>query len=107
MNLVYLLVIWLQEVANFIVDKVESQKNKIHIAGLCGIAGQGKTTLGKAFCNVKLDEFKGKVCHLEFSGGNPTERTKLALQYLTPCTPQSFLQTLISLDQARAEFDKE
>ncbi|GLJ42330.1 hypothetical protein SUGI_0876560 [Cryptomeria japonica] len=57
----------------------------IRIAGLYGIPGQGKTTLAKAFCNFKLGDFEGKVCHLEFSRGDSFERIKVALRYLTSC----------------------
>ncbi|XP_059065488.1 uncharacterized protein LOC131052748 isoform X2 [Cryptomeria japonica] len=93
-----------QEVANFF-NEVQPIKNGIRIAGLYGIAGHGKTTLGKAFCNFKLVDFEGRVCHLEFSRGDPFERTKLALQYLTH-RPHSYMQTLTNLDQAKVELYK-
>ncbi|GLJ42240.1 hypothetical protein SUGI_0874330 [Cryptomeria japonica] len=90
-----------QEVAHFF-DRVQLNERGIRIAGLYGIAGQGKTTLGKAFCNYKLGDFEGKVCHLEFSRGDSVERIKLALQYLTH-RPQSHLQTLTIQDEAQNE----
>ncbi|XP_057845436.1 disease resistance protein RML1A [Cryptomeria japonica] len=90
-----------QEVEDFF-NTVHSDKRGIRSAGLYGIPGQGKTTLGKAFCNFKLGDFKGKVCHLEFSRGDSFERIKVALQYLT-CYPKSYLQELIDQDQAQVE----
>ncbi|XP_057868041.1 putative disease resistance protein At3g14460 [Cryptomeria japonica] len=90
-----------QEVADFF-KSVQSVKKGTSIAGLYGIPGQGKTTLAKAFCNFKMGDFEGKVCHLEFSRGDSFERTKLALQYLTRC-PQLILQTLTDRDQAQVE----
>ncbi|XP_059066937.1 uncharacterized protein LOC131030145 [Cryptomeria japonica] len=92
-----------QEVADFLRDVRPNEKGII-IAGLYGIAGQGKTTLGKAFCNHKLKDFEGKVCHLEFSRGDSFERTKLALQYLIHCHP-SYLQDLTK-DQAQVELHR-
>ncbi|GLJ42325.1 hypothetical protein SUGI_0876340 [Cryptomeria japonica] len=68
-----------------------------------GIPGQGKTTVGKAFCNFKLVDFEGKVCHLEFSEGAAFDRTKIALQHLTHC-PQWNLHTSVDQDQAQVEF---
>ncbi|GLJ42327.1 hypothetical protein SUGI_0876510 [Cryptomeria japonica] len=90
-----------QEVADFF-KSVQSVKKGTSIAGLYGIPGQGKTTVAKAFCNFKMGDFEGKVCHLEFSRGDSFERTKLALQYLTRC-PQLILQTLTDRDQAQVE----
>ncbi|GLJ42309.1 hypothetical protein SUGI_0875890 [Cryptomeria japonica] len=86
-----------QEVEDFI-NTVHSDKRRIRIAGLYGIPGQGKTTLGKAFCNFKFGDFEGKVCHLEFSRGDSFERIEVALQHLT-CCPLSYLQELIDQDQ--------
>ncbi|XP_057845451.2 disease resistance protein ADR2 isoform X1 [Cryptomeria japonica] len=88
-----------QEVADFF-DTVHSDTRGIRIAGLYGIPGQGKTTLGKAFCNFKLGDFEGKVCHLEFSRGDSFKRIKVALQCLT-CCPQSYFQELRDQDQAQ------
>ncbi|XP_057821867.2 uncharacterized protein LOC131034411 isoform X5 [Cryptomeria japonica] len=123
-----------QEVADFF-NSVQPNEKGIRIAGLYGIAGHGKTTLGKAFCNLNLGVrsafyrvrractppramsltgnspkvwqfcFEGKICHLEFSRGDSLERIKLALQYLTYC-PQSHLQTLTSQEQAQVELYK-
>ncbi|XP_059069046.1 disease resistance protein RPS4B-like [Cryptomeria japonica] len=93
-----------QEVADFF-DTVLPNEKGIRIAGLYGIPGHGKTTLGKAFCNFKLGDFEGKVCYLEFSRGDAFERIKVALQYLTHCPP-SHLQTITSQDQAQAELYK-
>ncbi|GLJ45616.1 hypothetical protein SUGI_0960210 [Cryptomeria japonica] len=92
-----------QEVADFCRDVHPNEKGII-IAGLYGVAGQGKTTLGKAFCNHKLKDFEGKVCHLEFSRGDSFDRTKLALQYLIHCRP-SYLQDLTK-DQAQVELHR-
>ncbi|GLJ42237.1 hypothetical protein SUGI_0874290 [Cryptomeria japonica] len=83
-------------------NKAQPTEKGIRIVGLYGIAGHGKATLGKAFCNRKLGDFEGRVCHLEFSRGDSFERTKLALQYLTH-RPQSYLQTLICQNQAQVE----
>ncbi|XP_059066515.1 disease resistance protein L6-like [Cryptomeria japonica] len=93
-----------QEVAVFF-STVHPNEKGIRIAGLYGIAGHGKTKLGKAICNYKLADFEGKICHLEFSQGGLLERLKLALQYLTHY-PQTHLQALTSKDQARVEFYK-
>ncbi|XP_057868045.1 disease resistance protein ADR2-like [Cryptomeria japonica] len=90
-----------QEVADFF-NTVHPDKKGIRIAGLYGIAGQGKTTLTKAFCNFKLGDFEGKVCHLEFSKGDSFERIKVALRYLT-CCPQPYLQELTDQDEAQVE----
>ncbi|GLJ42311.1 hypothetical protein SUGI_0876000 [Cryptomeria japonica] len=90
-----------QEVEDFF-NTVHSDKREICSAGLHGIPGQGKTSLGKAFCNFKLGDFEGKVCHLEFSRGDSFEKIKVALQYLT-CYPKSHLQELIDQDQAQVE----
>ncbi|GLJ41970.1 hypothetical protein SUGI_0868880 [Cryptomeria japonica] len=92
-----------QEVTDFF-NTVRPNRNGILIAGLYGIAGHGKTSLGQAFCNFKLTEFEGKVCHLELSRGDKDDsfkRKKLALRYLTHY-PQSGLETLTK-DQAEAE----
>ncbi|XP_059065990.1 uncharacterized protein LOC131857433 [Cryptomeria japonica] len=83
-------------------NTVHPDENRIRMAGLYGIPGHGKTTLGKAFCNFKLGDFEGKVCHLEFCRGDPFERLKLALQFLTHCPPW-ILQTLTNPDQAQVE----
>ncbi|XP_059066932.1 uncharacterized protein LOC131030144 isoform X1 [Cryptomeria japonica] len=93
-----------KEVEDFFKNKVQPNEKGIRIAGLYGIAGQGKSTLGKAFCNHKLNDFEGKVCHLEFSRGDSFERTKLALRYLVHCPP-SHLQDLTK-DQAQVELHK-
>ncbi|XP_059065928.1 disease resistance-like protein DSC2 isoform X1 [Cryptomeria japonica] len=90
-----------QEVADFF-NTVHPNERGIRIAGLYGIAGHGKTTLGKATCNFKLADFEGKVCHLEFSADSSFERLKHALHYLTH-RPQSHLQILPSEDQAKVE----
>ncbi|XP_059066826.1 uncharacterized protein LOC131069298 [Cryptomeria japonica] len=74
-----------QEVAEFF-NTVHPNESGVLIAGLYGMPGQGKTTLGKTFCNLNLWNFYGKVCHLEFRGGNKLGRQKLALQYLTHCS---------------------
>ncbi|GLJ41916.1 hypothetical protein SUGI_0867830 [Cryptomeria japonica] len=93
-----------QEVADFF-NTVHSDAKRISVAGLYGIPGHGKTTLAKAFCNFKLGDFEGKVCHLEFSRGDPLQRVKLALQYVTHCPPW-ILQTLTDPDQAKVELDR-
>ncbi|XP_059066657.1 disease resistance protein Roq1-like [Cryptomeria japonica] len=90
-----------QELSNFF-NEVQPNKNGIRIVGLYGIAGYGKTTLGKAFCNFKLEEFEGKVCHVEFSRGDSLKKKEDALQHLTHC-PQPYLDTLTSQDQAQIE----
>ncbi|GLJ41686.1 hypothetical protein SUGI_0862800 [Cryptomeria japonica] len=46
-----------QEVANFF-NNVHPNEKGIRFAGLYGIAGHGKTTLGKAICNFKLADFE-------------------------------------------------
>ncbi|GLJ41967.1 hypothetical protein SUGI_0868820 [Cryptomeria japonica] len=92
-----------QDVTNFF-NKVLPNKKGILIAGLYGIAGHGKTSLCKAFCNLKLTEFEGKVCHLEFSRDFSFERKKIALRYLTHY-PQSRLQ-ILTQDQAEVELYK-
>ncbi|XP_059066664.1 disease resistance protein RRS1B [Cryptomeria japonica] len=72
----------------------------IRIAGLYGMPGQGKTTLGKTFCNLNLKEFCNRVCHLKFCGGNKLDRQKLALEYLTHCS-KSQLESLTREEEAR------
>ncbi|GLJ41971.1 hypothetical protein SUGI_0868910 [Cryptomeria japonica] len=63
-----------QDITNFF-NKVLPNKK-----GLCGIAGHGKTSLCKAFCNLKLTEFEGKVCRLEFSRDFSFESIKITLR---------------------------
>ncbi|XP_057821864.2 uncharacterized protein LOC131034411 isoform X2 [Cryptomeria japonica] len=93
-----------QEVADFFTIVPPNDKG-IRIAGLYGMLGMGKTTLGKAFCNLSLGNFDGKVCYLEFCGGKTLDRQKLALQYLTDCH-KSQLESLTSEDEAQKEFYK-
>ncbi|GLJ42310.1 hypothetical protein SUGI_0875990 [Cryptomeria japonica] len=68
-----------EEVEDFF-NTVHSDKRGIRSAGLYGIPGQGKTTLGKTFCNFKLRDFEGKVCHLEFSRGDSFDRIKAKVE---------------------------
>jgi len=36
------------------------------VVGIYGVGGIGKTTTCKTLCNDWLDEYEGRVCHIEF-----------------------------------------
>ncbi|GLJ42239.1 hypothetical protein SUGI_0874320 [Cryptomeria japonica] len=92
-----------QEVADFM-KTVHPNGKGIRIAGIYGMAGQGKTTLTKAFCNHKWGDFDGKVCYLEFSRGNKLDRLKLILHCLIDCR-DSQLEWVTSEDEAHYLFN--
>ncbi|GLJ07329.1 hypothetical protein SUGI_0064480 [Cryptomeria japonica] len=87
-----------QELAD-IFNIVRPNKNGICIARLYGMSGQGKTTVGKTFCNHSLSKFYGKVCYLEFCRGKRMQKQKIALQYLPYCN-KSHLKSL-TIEEAR------
>jgi len=55
----------------------------VHIIGLHGFGGIGKTTLCKAMCNDVSEECGGKVAYLELGSCNEEELFKELLQRLT------------------------
>ncbi|XP_059075740.1 uncharacterized protein LOC131875444 [Cryptomeria japonica] len=91
-----------QAVAGFF-NKVKQNEKGIRVAGLYGMSGQGKTTLVKAFCNVKLGDFGGRVCYLDFSRGNKLDRQKLVLKYLGDCR-ESQVEWVTNEDEAHYFF---
>lgn len=51
--------------------------------GLFGVGGVGKTTISRAICNQKFEDFGGKVCHVELGSEDLGELRKKVLKELT------------------------
>jgi len=55
----------------------------VHVIGLHGFGGIGKTTLCKAMCNDLSEECGGKVAHLELGSRSEEELLKEVLRRVT------------------------
>ncbi|KAH9303271.1 hypothetical protein KI387_014854, partial [Taxus chinensis] len=94
-----------QEVANLF-QNASSEEDGIHIAGLYGLAGSGKTTVSMAFCDFNLRDFEGKVCHVEFKRGKSVETAKHVLQHLTR-SAETLVNSLTTKHVALEMFSKQ
>jgi uridine kinase len=78
-------------------DKIQqiqdANKDKVCVVGIYGVGGIGKTTTCKTLSNELLQEFEGKVSHVELDSESPKELLKRAVKDLTN-TSQELLQQL-------------
>jgi len=55
----------------------------IHVVGLYGVGGIGKTTICKSMCNDVSEKYCGKVAHMELGSQSEEELLKDLLRRLT------------------------
>ena len=65
------------------IDYPSTSTESCFTIGLHGIGGSGKTTFSKLFCNVMLQKYLGRVCHIELGTKDSLELGKQVLRQVT------------------------
>jgi GTPase SAR1 family protein len=55
----------------------------VHILGIYGVGGIGKSTTCMVLCNNYFKDFQGRVCHVEFGSGDELQMLQEILKRLT------------------------
>ncbi|KAG0580357.1 hypothetical protein KC19_4G167800 [Ceratodon purpureus] len=71
--------------------------NKVHVIGLHGMAGIGKSTMCKVFCDELTKDFLGKVCYAEMKTRSQVEVLRHVLWSLTNLSDK--LLSKVNIDQ--------
>ncbi|KAG0569869.1 hypothetical protein KC19_6G122200 [Ceratodon purpureus] len=74
----------LSKVIQVKISEIPASKTRVHVVGLYGVGGIGKTTACKSLCKDLSMEFDGRVCHIEFGGDtSEIDRVREVLKRLT------------------------
>ncbi len=72
------------------ISKVQQEDDGVHVMGLYGVGGIGKTCICKVLCNELSGEFKGKVCHAELGMKSEEALLQEVLERLTDTNHKLF-----------------
>lgn len=64
-------------------NKINEDRDGVHVIGLYGMGGISKTTICKSMCNELFQEFSSRVCHAELQNGSKVELMREVLKRVT------------------------